>query len=105
MPNARSACMNDRAFWHSDPEALLANAAMALEAKRAIGNLIGRDWSYVDRHLGAVLLDAVRLVPESDVRRRREDRMLLDWVSRLISEIPPDDPYRPQVLRRLKQVI
>ena len=97
--------MNERAFWHSDPDALLANAAMALEAKRSIGIMIGRDWSYVDQHLGAVLLDAVRLVPESAHRRRREDRKLVDWVSRLISEIPSDDPYRPQVLRRLKQVL
>lgn len=105
MPNAPSGSMNERAFWHSDPEALLANAAMALEAKRAIGSMIGRDWSYVDQHLGAVLLDAVRMVPESDRRRRREDRKLVDWVSRLISEIPSDDPYRPQVLRRLKQVL
>ena len=105
MVDARWNRMNERLFWHSDPDALLANAAMALQAKREIGQLIGRDWSYVDRHLGAVLLDAVRLVPESSHRRRREDRKLVDWVSRLISEIPPDDPYRPQVLRRLKQVL
>lgn len=97
--------MSERAFWHSDPEALMANAAQALEAKRAIGRLIGRDWTYVDSHLGAVLLEAVRLVPEQAQRRRREDRRLIAWVSRLIPDIPPDDPYRPQVLRRLKQII
>jgi len=97
--------MSERIFWHSDPDALLANAAQALEAKRAIGNLIGRDWAYVDEHLGAVLLETVRLVPERAQRRRREDRRLVDWVSRLIAEIPADDPYRPQVLRRLKQVL
>ncbi len=97
--------MSERIFWHSDPDALLANAAQALEAKRAIGNLIGRDWAYVDEHLGAVLLETVRLVPERAQRRRRDDRKLVDWVSRLIAEIPADDPYRPQVLRRLKQVL
>jgi len=97
--------MSERAFWHSDPEALLANAAQALEAKRAIGGLIGRDWTYVDAHLGAVLLEVVRLVPEQTHRRRREDRRLVSWVSRLIPEIPADDPYRPQVLRRLKQIL
>ena len=99
------ASMSERAFWHSDPDALLANAAQALEAKRAIGQLIGRDWSYVDTNLGAVLLEAVRQVPEQAQRRRREDRQLVGWVSRLIAEIPADDPYRPQVLRRLKQVL
>jgi hypothetical protein len=97
--------MSERIFWHSDPDALLANAAQALEAKRAIGHLIGRDWAYVDAHLGAVLFETVRLVPERAQRRRREDRKLVDWISRLIAEIPADDPYRPQVLRRLKQVL
>lgn len=97
--------MTERAFWHSDPEALMANAAQALEAKRAIARIIGRDWMYVDSHLGAVLLEAVRLVPEQAQRRRREDRQLVNWVSRLIPEIPADDPYRPQVLRRLKQIL
>jgi hypothetical protein len=97
--------MSDKAFWHSDPEALLANAAQALEAKRAIGRLVGRDWTYVDTYLGAVLLEIVRLIPEKALRRRREDRRLVAWVSRLIPEIPADDPYRPQVLRRLKQIL
>ena len=99
------ASMSERIFWHSDPDALLADAAQALEAKRAIGNLIGRDWAYVDEHLGAVLLETVRLVPQRAQRRRRDDRKLVDWVGRLIAEIPADDPYRPQVLRRLKQVL
>jgi hypothetical protein len=97
--------MSDKAFWHSDPEALLANAAQALEAKRAIGRLVGRDWTYVDTYLGAVLFEIVRLIPEKTFRRRREDRRLVAWVSRLIPEIPADDPYRPQVLRRLKQIL
>lgn len=97
--------MSERIFWHSDPDALLANAAQALEAKRAIGQLIDRDWAYVDANLGAVLFEIVRLVPERTHRRRREDRRLVNWVSRLVAEIPANDPYRPQVLRRLKQVL
>ena len=97
--------MRERAFWHSDPEALLASAAQAHEAKQALGRMIGRDWSYVDAHLGAVLLETVRLVPERAQRRRRDDRRLVGWVSRLVPEIPSDDPYRPQILRRLKQVL
>lgn len=101
----RFAGMREKAFWHSDLEALLASAAQAHEAKQAIGRIIGHDWTYVDTHLGSVLLEAVRLVPERAQRRRRDDRRLVGWVSRLIPEIAADDPYRPQVLRRLKQVL
>lgn len=97
--------MSDRAFWHSDPEAFLADAARALEAKQNLGRLVGRDWSYVDTHLGEVLLIAVRQVPDSPVRRRREDRRLVEWISRLVAEVADDDPYRTQVLRRLRQVL
>lgn len=97
--------MRDRAFWHSDPEALLADAAQALDAKRHLARRIDRDWSYVDAHLGEVLLHAVRDVPDRSTRRRRDDRRLLDWVGRLVAEIPEDDPYRDQVLRRLRQII
>ena len=97
--------MRDRTFWHSDPEALLADAARALDAKRQLARHIDRDWSYVVTHLGEVLLKAVRDVPDAPQRRRRDDRRLLDWVGRLVAEIPEDDPYRDQVLRRLRQVI
>lgn len=97
--------MRDRTFWYSDPEALLAGAAQALEAKRQLGRRIDRDWSYVDANLGEVLLKAVRDVPDRSVRRRREDRRLVDWIGRLVAELSDDDPYRDQVLRRLQQVI
>lgn len=99
------AYMRDRTFWYSDPEALLAGAAQALEAKRQLGRRIDRDWSYVDANLGEVLFDAVRDVPDGEVRRRREDRRLVDWIGRLVAELAEDDPYRDQVLRRLQQVI
>lgn len=97
--------MRDRTFWHSDPEALLADAAQALEAKEQLGLWIGREWTYVDAHLGEVLLCAVRNIPDPAVRRRRDDRRLVGWVGRLVAELPEDDPYREQVLRRLRQVI
>lgn len=97
--------MRDRAFWHSDPEAFLADAAQALDAKRQLARRIGRDWSYVDANLGEVLLAAVRDIPEPPVRRRREDRRLVDWVGRLVAELGEEDPYREQVLRRFRQVL
>lgn len=97
--------MRDRAYWHSDPDAFLADAARALEAKQQLGRMIGRDWDYVDAHLGEVLLHAVREVPDEPGRRRREDRRLIQWISRLVAEIAEEDPYRTQVLRRLRQVL
>lgn len=97
--------MQDRTFWHSDPEALLVGAAQALEAKRGLAQRIGRPWTYVDEHLALVLLHVLRDVPDRDERRRREDRRLIEWVSRLVAEIPDDDPYRTQVLRRLRQAL
>lgn len=98
-------CMRDRTFWYSDPDALLAGAAQALEAKRQLARRIDRDWAYVDANLGEVLLHAVRDVPDRSLRRRREDRRLVDWIGRLVAELADDDPYREQVLRRLQQVI
>ena len=97
--------MRDRTHWYSDPDALLAAAAQALEAKRQLARRYERDWGYVDANLGEVLLRAVRDIPDREVRRRREDRRVLEWVGRLVAEIPEDDPYREQVLRRLRQVI
>lgn len=98
-------CMRDRTFWYSDPDALLAGAAQALEAKRQLARRIDRDWTYVDANLGEVLFHAVRDIPDRSLRRRREDRRLLDWIGRLVAELAEDDPYREQVLRRLQQVI
>lgn len=97
--------MRDRTFWYSDPEALLAGAAQALEAKRQLARRIDRDWTYVDENLGEALFHAVRDVPDRSVRRRKEDRRLIDWIGRLVAELNDDDPYRDQILRRLRQVI
>lgn len=97
--------MGDRTFWHSDLDALLADAARALDAKRQLGRRIDRSWAYVDDNLGKVLHEAVRDIPERDRRRRRDDRRLVNWVGRLVAELPPDDPHREQVLRRLRQVL
>lgn len=97
--------MRDRRFWHSDANALLADAARALEAKRQLAVRIERDWHYVDEHLGEVLLEVVRKIPDRDARRRREDRRVVDWVGRLVAEIPEENPYRDQVLRRLRQIL
>ena len=98
-------CMRDRRFWHSDPNALLADAARSLDAKQQLAIQIERDWRYVDRHLGEVLFEIVREIPDREARRRREDRRLIDWVGRLVAEIPEEDPYREQVLRRLRQIV
>lgn len=97
--------MRDRVYWSSNPDALLAGAAQALEAKLQLARRIDREWTYVDDHLGEVLFRAVRDVPDRQMRRRREDRRLLDWIGRLVAELAEDDPYREQVLRRLRQVI
>lgn len=97
--------MDERAFWHSDLDALLADAARSIDAKRQLARHVGCAWEYVDQNLGEVLLRIVRIIPDEAARRRREDRRLLDWVGRLVAELPADDPYREQVLRRLRQVI
>lgn len=84
---------------------MLADAARSLDAKHQLAIQIERDWRYVDRHLGEVLLEIVREIPDRQARRRREDRRLVDWVGRLVAEIPEEDPYREQVLRRLRQIL
>ena len=97
--------MRERVFWCSDPDALLAGAAQALEAKQQLARHIDREWTYVDENLGEVLFQIVRDVPDRPLRRRREDRRLIEWIGRLVAELTGDDPYRDQVLRRLRQII
>ena len=91
--------MNDRAFWPSNPDALLTSAARAVEAKHGLGRFLGRSWDYVDRHLGEVLLVTLERLPEAGRLRRESDRMIMRWVGRLIEEVPRDDPFRPKILR------
>jgi hypothetical protein len=97
--------MSDRAYWHTDPDALIADAAQALQAKEDLAAWLGCRWEYVDANLGEVLLETVKRLPERERRRRQEDQKVLQWIARLIGEISADDPYRTQVLRRLRQII
>jgi len=90
--------MSERAFWPSNPEALLTSAARAVEAKHGLGRFLGRSWDYVDAHLGEVLLVTLERLPEPGRLRRESDRMILRWVGRLIEEVPRDDPFRPKIL-------
>ncbi len=91
--------MNERAFWPSNPDALLTSAAQAVEAKNGLGRFLGRSWDYVDAHLAEVLLVTLERLPEVGRLRRESDRMILRWVGRLIEEVPKEDPFRPKILR------
>lgn len=97
--------MDDRTFWHSNPDALLVSAAQALEAKRELGAYLGRPWEHVDDHLAEALLELLKEFGGPGRQRRAEDRRRLTWVSRLLPEVPPDDPRREQIRRRLREVL
>jgi hypothetical protein len=96
--------MSERAFWHSNPEALLVSAAQALEAKTDLARHLGRRWEEVDANLAESLLEVLRALPDARRLRRREDRAILGWVHRLIAEVPDDDPWKVQIQRRLQQL-
>jgi hypothetical protein len=83
--------MSERAFWPSNPDALLTSAAQAVEAKNGLGRFLGRSWD--------VLLVTLERLPEVGRLRRESDRMILRWVGRLIEEVPKEDPFRPKILR------
>lgn len=95
----RARIMSERAFWSSNPDALLSSAARAVEAKNGLGRFLGRSWDYVDENLPEVLLVTLERLPEPGRLRRESDRMILQWVGRLIEEVPKDDPFRPRILR------
>ncbi len=95
--------MDDRAFWYPNPDALIVGAAQALEAKQALAQYLGCRWEDVDAGLSAALLEVLRGMPEPERLRRREDRRLLSWVSRLVAEMPDEDPRKVQVQRRLRE--
>jgi hypothetical protein len=97
--------MSERAFWPSNPDALLTSAAQAVEAKNGLGRFLGRSWNYVDAHLAEVLLVTLERLPEAGRLRRESDRMILRWVGRLIEEVPKDDPFRPKILRHFRAKI
>ncbi len=102
--------MSERAFWASNPDALLTSAAQAVEAKNGLGRFLGRSWDYVDAHLAEVLLVTLERLPEAGLLRRESDRMILrwvgrlidEWVGRLIDEVANDDPFRPKILRHYR---
>ena len=94
--------MSERAFWPSNPDALLTSAAQAVEAKNGLGRFLGRSWDYVDAHLAEVLLVTLERLPEAGRLRRESDRMILRWVGRLIDEVPKDDAFRPKILRHFR---
>ena len=56
--------MSERAFWPSNPDALLTSAAQAVEAKNGLGRFLGRSWDYVDAHLPEVLLVTLERLPQ-----------------------------------------
>jgi len=94
--------MDDRRFWQTDTDGLLAGAAQALQAKRSVARYLECGWDEVDLHLPDALLETLRRMPARGRLRRREDRSLLSCVGRLISEVPSDHPLRAEIRRRLR---
>ncbi|MCL7956495.1 MAG: hypothetical protein M8840_08600 [marine benthic group bacterium] len=98
----RGEAMDERRYWMTDPDGLLAGAAQAVQAKHAIARHLGCSWDDVDRALADALIETLRQMPSRGRLRRREDRSLLSCVGRLVPEIPPDDPLRAEIRRRLR---
>jgi hypothetical protein len=94
--------MDERRYWMTDPDGLLAGAAQAVQAKQAIARHLGCSWDDVDRALADALLETLRRLPGRGRLRRREDRSLLSCVGRLVPEVPPEDPLRAEIRRRLR---
>lgn len=94
--------MDERRYWMTDPDGLLAGAAQAVQAKQAIARHLGCSWDDVDRALADALIETLRQMPSRGRLRRREDRSLLSCVGRLVPEVPPDDPLRAEIRRRLR---
>ncbi len=94
--------MDERRYWMTDPDGLLAGAAQAVTAKQTLARYLGRSWNEVDAKLSETLLETLRRLPSRGRLRRREDRSLLSCVGRLVPEIPPDDPLRAEIRRRLR---
>jgi hypothetical protein len=94
--------MDERRFWQTDPDGLLAGAAQALQAKRSVARYLECGWNEVDLHLPDALLETLRRMPARGRLRRREDRSLLSCVGRLVAEVPSDHPLRAEIRRRLR---
>jgi hypothetical protein len=94
--------MDDRAFWHTDPEGLLVGAAQALEAKRGLARYLDCHWVDVDAAVPEAMVSALRRMPPYGRLRRVEDRALLSWLGRLLPEVPGDHPLHDEIRRRLR---
>lgn len=94
--------MEERRYWTTDPEGLLAGAAQAVQAKRSLARYLECSWADVDRSLPEALMETLRRMPSRGRLRRREDRALLSCVGRLVPEIRSDDPLRAEIRRRLR---
>jgi hypothetical protein len=98
----RPADMDERRYWMTDTDGLLAGAAQAVQAKRSLAKYLECEWDDIDRSLAEALMETLRRMPSRDRLRRREDRSLLSCVGRLVPEVPADDPLRAEIRRRLR---
>jgi hypothetical protein len=95
--------MDERAYWHTKTDALIASAAQALEAKGFLARYFGCGWQYVDENLPEVLIATLRRLPGPDLLRRESDKQILSWVARLIPEVPNDHPLRSSIHEILRE--
>lgn len=98
----RPAEMDERRYWMTDTDGLLAGAAQAVQAKRSLATYLECEWDDIDRSLAEALMETLRRMPSRERLRRREDRSLLSCVGRLVPEVPADDPLRAEIRRRLR---
>ncbi|MEE9208611.1 MAG: hypothetical protein V3U67_09650 [Gemmatimonadota bacterium] len=95
--------MDERAYWHTKTDALIASAAQALEAKGYLARYFGCGWQYVDENLPEVLVATLRRLPGPEHLRRESDKQILSWVARLIPEVPSDHPLRQSIHKSLRE--
>jgi hypothetical protein len=88
--------------WITDPDALLARAALCQEAKRLVALYLGCPWEYVDAHLASALGEAVQRLPEEGLRRE-QDRVVARSVARLLPDIPRNDRRRREIQQALSR--
>lgn len=95
--------MDERAYWHTKTDALIASAAQALEAKGYLARYFGCSWEYVDENLPEVLVTTLRRLPGPELLRRESDKQILSWVARLVPEVPNDHPQRLSIHKLLRE--
>lgn len=94
--------MADTDSWITDPDALLARAAVCQEAKRLVALFLGCPWEYVDAHMASALAEAVARLPDRGLRRE-QDRIVARSVARLLPDVPRNDPRRREIQLALSQ--